>query len=94
MVDEVGGYHWNNLSAPPTVTLKAVSGVAVGKTSLSAGRHEGDGDKEDRVLAVPIEVEPGASSFTIEVMPEAWICHDDEGWCRLFTKTYRITGKF
>ncbi len=93
-VDEVGGHHWNNLSDPPTVTLKAVSGVAVEKTSLTAGQHEGDGDKEDRVLAVPIKVEPGASSFTIEVMPEAWICHDDEGWCRLFTKTYRITGKF
>jgi len=93
-VDDVGGHHWNNLSAPPTVTLKAVSGVTVGKTSLSAGQHEGDGDKEDRVLAVPIEVEPGASSFTIEVMPEAWICHDDEGWCRLFNKTYKITGKF
>ncbi len=92
-VDDVGGHHWNNLSAPPTVALKAVSGVAVEKTSLNAGQHEGDSDKENRVLAVAIALEPGASSFTIEVKPEAWICHDEEGWCRLFTKTYKITGK-
>ena len=63
------------------------------KTSLNAGQHEGDSDKENRVLAVAIALEPGASSFTIEVKPEAWICHDEEGWCRLFTKTYKITGK-
>jgi hypothetical protein len=92
-VDDVGGHHWNNLSAPPTVALKAVSGVAVEKTSLNAGQHEGDSDKENRILAVAIALEPGASSFTIEVKPEAWICHDEEGWCRLFTKTYKITGK-
>ncbi len=92
-VDDVGGHHWNNLSAPPTMALKAISGVAVEKTSLTAGQHENDSDKDDRILAVPISLEPGAGSFTIEVMPEAWICHDEEGWCRLFTKTYRITGK-
>ncbi|MGB2908806.1 MAG: hypothetical protein WBB73_17035 [Candidatus Aminicenantaceae bacterium] len=92
-VDDVGGHHWNNLSAPPTVTLKAVSGVAVEKVSLTAGQHEGDSDKEDRILVVPIALEPGASSFTIEIKPEAWICHDEEGWCRLFNKTYKITGK-
>jgi hypothetical protein len=57
-VDDVGGHHWNNLSAPPTVTLKAVSGVAVEKTSLTAGQHEGDSDKDVRVLAVPFVLPP------------------------------------
>ncbi len=92
-VDEAGGHHWNNLSAPPTVTLKAVSGVVLEKTSLTAGQHEGDGDTEDRVLAVPIVMKPGAKAFSIEIKPEAWICHDDEGWCRIFSKTYKIIFK-
>jgi hypothetical protein len=92
-VDDVGGHHWNNLSAPPTVSLEAVSGVTVEKTMLTAGQHEGEGDKDDRILVVAIALEPGAGTFTIEVRPEAWICHDDEGWCRLFSKTYKITGK-
>jgi len=43
--------------------------------------------------AVPITLDNDAEDFEIGIMPEAWICHEDEGWCRLFTKTFKIMGK-
>lgn len=92
-VHEDTGHHWNNLSDPPTVSLKAVSGMVIEKTSLLATKHDGDGDTESRILAVPVTLEPGAMGFVIEAKPEAWICHDEEGWCRIFAKTFKITGR-
>jgi hypothetical protein len=89
-VEDDTGHHWNNLSAPPTVAVKALSGVRVGKTQLTAARRDGESDTDDRILAVPITLDPGEDGFEIEVRPEAWICHDDEGWCRLFAKTFKI----
>ncbi len=92
-VEKATGHHWNNLSAPPYVTLKPVSGVVLEKTTLNGAQHDGEGDTLDRVLAVRYNLQPGVKGFAFEATPNAWICHDDEGWCRLFAKTYRVTGK-
>jgi len=93
-VDKTTGHKWNNLSAPPQVALKPTSGVALEKNILNAAQHGGQDDADDRILAIRFNLEPGAQEFAFEATPEAWICNDDLGWCRLFTKTYRITGKF
>lgn len=92
-VEQATGHHWNNLSPPPYVTLKPVAGVVLDKTRLHGAQHDGEGDTVDRVLAVRYNLQPDAKEFTLEATPSAWICHDEEGWCRLFTKTYRVTGK-
>ena len=92
-VEKATGHHWNNLSAPPTISLKPVSGVVLQKTTLNGTQHDGEGDTLDRVLAIRYNLVPGVKEFTFEVTPNAWICHDDEGWCRLFAKTYLILGK-
>ncbi len=92
-VEKSTGHHWNNLSAPPNISLKPVSGVVLEKTTLNGAQHQGEGDTLDRVLAVRYNLVPGVKEFTFAVTPNAWICHDDEGWCRLFAKTYLITGK-
>jgi len=92
-VEKATGHHWNNLSAPPNVALKPVSGVVLEKATLNGAQHDGEGDTLDRVLAVRYNLVPGAKEFSFEATPNAWICHDDEGWCRLFAKTYRVSGK-
>jgi len=63
------------------------------KATLNGAQHDGEGDTLDRVLAVRYNLVPGAKEFSFEATPNAWICHDDEGWCRLFAKTYRVSGK-
>ena len=93
-VDKATGHKWNNLSAPPQVTLKPVSGLVLDKNILNATKHSGDGDAEDRILIVGFSAEPGIQEFIFEATPEAWICNDDLGWCRIFAETYRIIGKF
>jgi hypothetical protein len=93
-VDKATGHKWNNLSAPPQVTLKPVSGLVLDKNILNATKHSGGGDAEDRILIVGFSAEQGTQEFIFEATPEAWICNDDLGWCRIFAETYRITGKF
>jgi hypothetical protein len=93
-VDKATGHKWNNLSAPPQVALKSVSGLVLEKNILNATKHSGDDDAEDRILVVGFSAESGTQEFAFEVTPEAWICNDDLGWCRIFAETYRITGKF
>jgi hypothetical protein len=92
-VDKATGHKWNNLSVPLRVTLKPVSGLVLEKNLLNAAKHSGDGDAEDRILVVEYSAEAGIKEFTFEATPEAWICNDDLGWCRIFAETYRITGK-
>jgi hypothetical protein len=93
-VDKSTGHKWNNLSVPAQVTLKPVSGLVLNKNILNAMKHSGDGDADDRILVVGYSAEAGTSEFAFEATPEAWICNDDLGWCRIFAETYRITGKF
>jgi hypothetical protein len=50
-------------------------------------------DAGDRIIVVEFSSEAGTQEFTLEATPEAWICNDDLGWYRVFTETYRITGK-
>jgi hypothetical protein len=92
-MDKATGHKWNNLSVPLRVTLKPVSGLVLEKNLLNAAKHSGDGDAEDRILVVEYSAEAGIKEFTFEATPEAWICNDDLGWCRIFAETYRITGK-
>ena len=92
-VDEATGHKWNNLSVPVQVTLKPVSGIVLEKTILNATRHEGKDDADDRILAIRFVLEPESKELAFEVEPEAWICNDGLGWCRLFTKTFRVAGK-
>ena len=63
------------------------------KTILNATRHEGKDDADDRILAIRFVLEPESKELAFEVEPEAWICNDGLGWCRLFTKTFRVAGK-
>jgi hypothetical protein len=93
-VESATGHKWNNLSAPPQVTLKPVSGLVLEKNILNATKHSGDGDAEDRILVVGFSSEAETREFAFEATPEAWICNDDLGWCRIFAETYRITGRF
>lgn len=92
-VDKATGHKWNNLSAPPQVTLKPISGLVLEKNILNATNHSGDSDAEDRILVIGFSAEFGARELAFEATPEAWICNDDLGWCRIFAETYRITGK-
>lgn len=92
-VEKETGHKWNNLSSPPQVTLKPVSGIGLKKTVLLAAQHSGQDDAEDRILAVRFALETGAQEFIFDVTPEAWICNDDLGWCRRFTAAFRLTGK-
>jgi hypothetical protein len=92
-VDKVTGHKWNNLSSPPQVALKSVSGLVLDKRILHCAQHDGDDDAEDRILTVRFAAESGGKDFVFEVTPEAWICNDGLGWCRIFAETYRISGK-
>jgi hypothetical protein len=92
-VDKATGHKWNNLSAPPQETLKPLSGLVLEKNVLNASTHIGDEDVEDRVLVIGFSAESGTVELSFETAPEAWICNDDLGWCRIFAETYRISGK-
>ncbi len=92
-VDKATGHKWNNLSSPPQVALKSVSGLVLDKNMLHCALHSGDDDADDRILTVRFAAETGGKEFAFEVTPEAWICNDGLGWCRLFAETYRISGK-
>ena len=92
-IDGKGGHKWNNLATPPDVKLKSAAGIVLEKNDLYGGTHEGDGDKEDRILAVKYSISPGTDSISFEAEPSLWICHDEEGWCRLFKPVFNISGK-
>jgi hypothetical protein len=91
-VDKATGHKWNNLSSPPQVALKPISGLVLDKKMLHCAQHSGDGDAEDRILTVRFAAESGGKEFAFEVTPEAWICNDELGWCRMFAETFRISG--
>ena len=90
--DEVG-YVWNNLASPPIITLKPVAGVELEKNSIRAGDREGEEDTDPRILAFWWKKESEAKEFVVEVTPDVWICNNDEGWCRRFGGTFRISAK-
>jgi len=92
-VDKATGHKWNNLSSPPQVVLKSVSGLVLDKKILHCALHSGDDDAEDRILTVRFAADAASKEFVFEVTPEAWICNDELGWCRIFAETYRISGK-
>jgi len=91
---EGGGiHHWNNLAAPPEVNLKAEENITTAKSILYAGQHPGEGDKDDRILAVKYNLSGGSGSFSLQAQPVVWICHDTEGWCRRFAPVFTIKGR-
>ncbi len=92
-VDDKSGYVWNNLASPPQISLKPVSGAELEKNSIRAGDREGEEDTEPRILAFWWKKESGAKEFVVEVTPDVWICNNDEGWCRRFGGTFRISAK-
>jgi hypothetical protein len=92
-VDKATGHKWNNLSSPPQVALKSVSGLVLDKKILHCAQHDGEDDADDRILTVRYAAETGDKDLVFEVTPEAWICNDGLGWCRIFAETYRISGK-
>lgn len=92
-VDKTTGHKWNNLSSPPQVALKSISGLVLDKTMLHCAQHSGDDDAKDRILAVGFAADAASEEFALEATPEAWICNDGLGWCRMFSETYRISGK-
>lgn len=92
-VDGGSGYVWNNLASPPQINLRSLSGVELEKNSLRAGDREGEEDTDPRILAFWWKKESGAKEFVVEVTPDVWICNNDEGWCRRFGGTFRISAK-
>ena len=93
-VDSESGHHWNNLASAPEIALKGISGIKLEKDLLlGADRDEYD-DKDDRILAVKFTLEKGAKEILFEATPAAWICNDEEGWCRYFDLIYKVNGKF
>ncbi len=92
-VDDKSGYVWNNLASPPQINLKPVSGVELEKNSIRAGHREREEDTDPRILAFWWKKESGAKEFVVEVTPDVWICNHDEGWCRRFGGTFRISAK-
>ncbi len=92
-VDDKSGYVWNNLASPPQISLKPLSGVELEKNSIQAGHREGEEDTDPRILAFWLKKESGAKEFVVEVTPDVWICNNDEGWCRRFGGTFRISTK-
>lgn len=92
-VNAKNGYKWNNLAAPAQVTVKPVSGAKLEKDTFNAGKREGEEDVEDRILVIKIMLDPNTEEIALDVMPRSWLCKTDEGWCREFAFTYRVTGK-
>jgi hypothetical protein len=92
-VNDEAGYVWNNLASPPQISLKPISGVELEKNAIRAGNREGEEDTDPRILAFWWKKETGAKEFVIEVSPDVWICNNDEGWCRRFGGTFRISAK-
>jgi hypothetical protein len=92
-VNDKSGYVWNNLASPPVITLKPVAGVELEKNSIRAGDREGEEDIGPRILVFWWKKESGAKEFVVEVTPDVWICNNDEGWCRRFGGTFRISAK-
>ena len=73
-------------------TLKSISGLVLDKKILHCAQHDGDDDADDRILTVRFAAEAGDKEFIFEATPEAWICNDGLGWCRIFAETFRISG--
>jgi hypothetical protein len=87
------GYYWNNLASPPRVHLKTVSGLNPAKETILFAKHDGDGDSEDRYLALKCAPGSGLEKISVTAEANAWVCHSEEGWCRQFTAEFELKGK-
>jgi hypothetical protein len=92
-IDVAGGYKWNNLSDTQQVKMNSVSGVKLEKETLVAGKRDYEEDTDDRIFTFKVALEPDAKQISFEVIPEAWVCHSKEGWCREFVVPFKVTGK-
>lgn len=93
-VNNETGHKWNNLASAPEIVLNAVSGIKLDKELIRAGDRDGAEDADNRILVVGFTLESGLDGVIIEATPQAWICNNDQGWCRYFDTTYKVTGKF
>ncbi len=93
-VDNDTGHKWNNLATTPEIAVKAVSGIKLDKELIKAGDRKDAEDADNRVLSVDFTLESGSNGIKFEATPQAWICNNDQGWCRYFDATYEVTGKF
>lgn len=93
-VDNDTGHKWNNLASVPEIAINAISGIKLDKELIKAGDREDAEDADNRVLVVGFTLESGSDGVIIEATPQAWICNNDQGWCRYFDATYKVTGKF
>jgi len=92
-IDADGGYKWNNLSDTQQVKMNSVSGVKLEKDTLVAGKRDYEEDTDDRIFTFKLALEPDAKQIAFEVIPEAWVCHSKQGWCREFVVPFKVTGK-
>jgi hypothetical protein len=92
-VDEANGFKWNNLAAPQEISLKSLSGALAEKDKLIAGNRKEEDDAEDRILVLNLTLEAGIKEFTLDASPWSWVCNNNEGWCREFSATYKVSGK-
>ncbi len=93
-VDNDTGHKWNNLATSPEIIVNAVSGIKLDKELLKAGDRKDAEDTDNRVLSIGFTLESGSNGIKFTATPQAWICNDDQGWCRYFDATYEVTGKF
>lgn len=87
------GYKWNNLATETKANIKALTGIKLEKTELFSGRHPGEGDRDDRILVFKWAAAGVSAPIAMEIKTITWICHIEEGWCRRFAGTFRISGQ-
>ena len=88
-LDPLYHVHWNNLTKPVRVELKAPAGVILSETSLEGPTLKEPADVDPREFL--IDVEAKKRTAPIEVTVKYFACNDEEGWCKAVTQQYKVT---
>lgn len=87
-LDPLYHVHWNNLAAPLKFVINPTTAATLVPNVGEAPKVdvEADGDPREFLIAVTLQ----DRSQPLELTVQYFACHDEEGWCKPVTQTYRV----
>lgn len=87
-LDPLYHVHWNNLAAPLKFEIQTSSSATLARSAGEAPKVNVEADSDPREFL--LEVTLMDRSKPLELTVQYFACHDEEGWCKPITQTYRI----